>query len=337
MTDQRRSVSDSPAPSTALPEAVLFDHDGTLVDTEPVWARAKEEVAAEFDAVWTEQDTLACLGQPMSMTVDRLRELGVRLTPEEIVRRLAATGAVAGLCPITESSLGDGIFNGANDDGSGTVSVIELAKAFGAEATAGKGEGDSRIPEGVVRKTDTLTHPNFSMIHSETQLMRYLRKLADKDLALDRSMIPLGSCTMKLNATAKMIPVTWAEFGQLLPFVPLDQAAGTLIIEPTKSEAKYELDRLINAMVSIRQEIAKVESGEWDATDNPLHNAPHTLADICDSDWNRSYDRMLAAYPAPEVHRNKFWPTVNRIDDVYGDRNLICTCPPVEAYAQAAE
>lgn len=92
MTDQRRSVSESPAPSTALPEAVLFDHDGTLVDTEPVWARAKEEVAAEFDAVWTEQDTLACLGQPMSMTVDRLRELGVRLTPEEIVRRLVATG-----------------------------------------------------------------------------------------------------------------------------------------------------------------------------------------------------------------------------------------------------
>ena len=110
--------------------------------------------------------------------------------------------------------------------------------------------------------------------------------------------------------------------------------AGTLMIEPTESEAKYELDRFINAMVSIRQEIAKVESGEWDATDNPLHNAPHTLADICDSDWNRSYDRTLAAYPAPEVHRNKFWPTVNRIDDVYGDRNLICSCPSIESYVE---
>ncbi|WP_341210331.1 aminomethyl-transferring glycine dehydrogenase, partial [Alteromonas stellipolaris] len=84
--------------------------------------------------------------------------------------------------------------------------------------------------------------------------------------------------------------------------------AGTLMIEPTESEAKYELDRFVNAMISIRQEIAKVESGEWDATDNPLHNAPHTLADICDNDWNRSYDRNLAAYPVPEVHRNKFWP-----------------------------
>ena len=110
--------------------------------------------------------------------------------------------------------------------------------------------------------------------------------------------------------------------------------AGTLMIEPTESEAKYELDRFINAMISIREEIAKVESGEWDATDNPLHNAPHTLADICDNDWNRSYTRELAAYPAPEVHRNKFWPSVNRIDDVFGDRNLICSCPTIESYLE---
>ncbi|WP_377895592.1 aminomethyl-transferring glycine dehydrogenase [Alteromonas sp. R78001] len=110
--------------------------------------------------------------------------------------------------------------------------------------------------------------------------------------------------------------------------------AGTLMIEPTESEAKYELDRFVNAMISIRQEIAKVESGEWDATDNPLHNAPHTLADICDNDWNRSYDRNLAAYPVPEVHRNKFWPSVNRIDDVFGDRNLICSCPSIESYIE---
>ncbi|NMH59161.1 aminomethyl-transferring glycine dehydrogenase [Alteromonas ponticola] len=110
--------------------------------------------------------------------------------------------------------------------------------------------------------------------------------------------------------------------------------AGTLMIEPTESEAKYELDRFINALISIRKEIAKVESGEWDATDNPLHNAPHTLADICDNDWNRSYDRTLAAYPVPEVARNKFWPSVNRIDDVFGDRNLMCSCPAIESYIE---
>ncbi|MBE1299257.1 MAG: aminomethyl-transferring glycine dehydrogenase [Alteromonadaceae bacterium] len=110
--------------------------------------------------------------------------------------------------------------------------------------------------------------------------------------------------------------------------------AGTLMIEPTESEAKAELDRFCDAMISIREEIAKVESGEWDAQDNPLANAPHTLADICDTEWNRSYDRHLAAYPVPEVARNKFWPTVNRIDDVYGDRNLICSCPTVDTYRE---
>lgn len=113
--------------------------------------------------------------------------------------------------------------------------------------------------------------------------------------------------------------------------------AGTLMIEPTESEAKVELDRFIEAMVSIRQEIAKVESGEWDAIDNPLHNAPHTLDDICDSDWNRSYDRQLAAYPVAAVARNKFWPSVNRIDDVWGDRNLVCSCPDLDSYREISE
>lgn len=113
--------------------------------------------------------------------------------------------------------------------------------------------------------------------------------------------------------------------------------AGTLMIEPTESEAKVELDRFIEAMVCIREEVAKVESGEWDAIDNPLHNAPHTLADICDSNWNRSYDRQLAAYPVETVAKDKFWPTVNRIDDVYGDRNLICACPDLDSYRDFAE
>lgn len=110
--------------------------------------------------------------------------------------------------------------------------------------------------------------------------------------------------------------------------------AGTLMIEPTESEAKAELDRFIEAMICIREEISKVESGEWDSTDNPLHNAPHTLDDICDADWNRSYDRKLAAYPVEAVARNKFWPSVNRIDDVWGDRNLVCSCPDIESYRE---
>ncbi|ABG42092.1 glycine dehydrogenase [Paraglaciecola sp. T6c] len=110
--------------------------------------------------------------------------------------------------------------------------------------------------------------------------------------------------------------------------------AGTLMIEPTESEAKVELDRFIEAMVCIRAEAAKVESGEWSATDNPLYNAPHTLDDICDANWDRSYDRHTAAYPVASVAKNKFWPSVNRIDDVFGDRNLICSCPSIESYIE---
>jgi len=85
-------------------------------------------------------------------------------------------------------------------------------------------------------------------------------------------------------------------------------------------------------MVCIRDEVRKVESGEWSLENNPLHNAPHTLADITDDNWNRAYSIADAVFPVPSVAVDKFWPTVNRIDDVYGDRNLICSCPPVESY-----
>ncbi len=109
--------------------------------------------------------------------------------------------------------------------------------------------------------------------------------------------------------------------------------AGTLMIEPTESESKYELDRFINAMIAIRGEIARVESGEWPADNNPLHNAPHTMADIMDVEFDsRPYSRELAVFPSEAVKANKFWPTVNRIDDVYGDRNLFCACVPMSEY-----
>lgn len=108
--------------------------------------------------------------------------------------------------------------------------------------------------------------------------------------------------------------------------------AGTLMIEPTESESKVELDKFITAMTSIRNEIARVEAGEWTADNNPLHFAPHTMEDIFDPSWNRPYERQYAAFPAQYVAENKFWPTVTRIDDVYGDRNLMCACPSPEDY-----
>jgi glycine dehydrogenase len=108
--------------------------------------------------------------------------------------------------------------------------------------------------------------------------------------------------------------------------------AGTLMIEPTESEPLDELDRFVDAMIAIRAEAAKVESGEWNVEDNPLRNAPHTAKSVI-GEWNKPYSRELAAYPVVGQHRNKYWPIVRRIDSVYGDRNLVCSCPPPEAFA----
>ena len=109
--------------------------------------------------------------------------------------------------------------------------------------------------------------------------------------------------------------------------------AGTIMVEPTESESKSELDRFIEALIAIRAEIRQIENGEWTADNNPLKNAPHSQADVIDGEWKHPYSREQAVFPLPWVAANKFWPSVNRIDDVYGDRNLNCACPPMENYA----
>ena len=113
--------------------------------------------------------------------------------------------------------------------------------------------------------------------------------------------------------------------------------AGTLMIEPTESEPKAELDRFCDAMLAIRAEVAAIGEGRTDRADNPLKNAPHTAAEVMGETWQHSYTRTEAAFPLPWVRANKYWPPVKRVDNVYGDRNLICTCAPLEAYAMAAE
>ncbi|MGB1205940.1 MAG: aminomethyl-transferring glycine dehydrogenase [Chitinophagales bacterium] len=110
--------------------------------------------------------------------------------------------------------------------------------------------------------------------------------------------------------------------------------AGTMMIEPTESEDLAEIERFIAAMISIRQEIRDVELGISDNKNNVLTNAPHTLAMLMQNDWPFSYEREQAAFPLPYLRDNKFWPSVARVDNTYGDRNLICTCPPVEAYSE---
>jgi glycine dehydrogenase len=112
--------------------------------------------------------------------------------------------------------------------------------------------------------------------------------------------------------------------------------AGTVMVEPTESEGIAELDRFCDAMLSIRTEIAEIENEEVDAANNVMKNAPHTQYMICGDDWNFPYSRSKAGFPLPFVSDNKFWPTVRRVDDAYGDRNLVCTCEPIESYMEEA-
>lgn len=112
---------------------------------------------------------------------------------------------------------------------------------------------------------------------------------------------------------------------------------GTLMVEPTESESLYELDRFCTAMISIRAEIAELEKGISDPKDNLLKNAPHTALMAAGDDWDRPYSRERAVFPAPWTRDSKFWPYVRRVDNAHGDRNLVCACPPLEAYAREEE
>ncbi len=112
---------------------------------------------------------------------------------------------------------------------------------------------------------------------------------------------------------------------------------GTLMVEPTESEGRAEIDRFCDAMIAIRAEIAAIAGGTLDRADNPLKHAPHTVGEVAGETWPHAYPREQAAFPLPFVRAAKYWPPVKRVDNVYGDRNLVCTCAPLEAYAQAAE
>jgi glycine dehydrogenase len=109
---------------------------------------------------------------------------------------------------------------------------------------------------------------------------------------------------------------------------------GTLMVEPTESESKQELDRFCDAMLTIYEEIQAIARGDMDRHDNPLKNAPHTAAVVTQDEWTHPYTRQQASYPAAWLKHAKFWPPVGRIDNYHGDRNLFCTCPPMEAFEE---
>ncbi len=135
------------------------------------------------------------------------------------------------------------------------------------------------------------------------------------------------------DITAEDIAKRLIDYGFHAPTMSFP-VAGTLMVEPTESESKRELDRFIAAMVAIREEIARVERGELKAEESPLRHAPHTVLDLADEHWNRKYTRTEGCFPGGQSALDKYFSPVNRVDNVYGDRHVVCTCPPVEEYSR---
>jgi len=135
----------------------------------------------------------------------------------------------------------------------------------------------------------------------------------------------------ELNVSEEDISKRLIDYGFHAPTMSFP-VPGTLMIEPTESESKEEIDRFVTAMISIHEEIEKVRNGKYDQDDNPIKNAPHTIEEISSDNWTHSYSRTEAAFPHSYLYNNKYWAPVARIDNVYGDRNLFCVCPPIEEY-----
>ncbi|MFM8971598.1 MAG: glycine dehydrogenase (aminomethyl-transferring), partial [Actinomycetota bacterium] len=151
-------------------------------------------------------------------------------------------------------------------------------------------------------------------------------------LVAHECIIDLRTITAETGVTVDDVAKRLIDFGFHAPTMSFP-VAGTLMVEPTESEDRAEIDRFIEAMIAIRGEIDRVAAGDWPKGDNPLARAPHTAADVTADDWDRAYGREAAAYPVPAVRARKYWPPVSRIDGAYGDRNVFCSCPPVSAFA----
>jgi len=153
-------------------------------------------------------------------------------------------------------------------------------------------------------------------------------------LVAHECIVDLRPITRETGVTVDDVAKRLIDYGFHAPTMSFP-VAGTLMIEPTESEDLAELDRFCDAMILIKAEIDRLAAGEWPADDNPLRNAPHPATMITGT-WDRPYSRDLAAYPVPSLRVGKYWPPVRRIQGAYGDRNLVCACPPVEAYGVAA-
>ena len=147
-------------------------------------------------------------------------------------------------------------------------------------------------------------------------------------------IIDLRPIKKELNISEVDIAKRLIDYGFHAPTMSFP-VPGTLMIEPTESESKEEIDRFITALISIHKEVEKIRNGNYDKEDNPLKNAPHTIEEVSANEWNHKYSRTEAAFPHSYLYNNKYWPPVARIDNVYGDKNLFCVCPPINEYEEA--
>ena len=156
------------------------------------------------------------------------------------------------------------------------------------------------------------------------------------DLVAHECIIDLRAIREQTGVTVDDVAKRLIDFGFHAPTMSFP-VPGTLMIEPTESEPRQELDRFVRAMIAIRGEIDAIARGEMAHEDSPLAHAPHTAAVLAQATWDRPYSRMQAVFPNDDVRGHKYWPPVGRIDNVWGDRNLMCSCPPIEAWEDAAE
>jgi glycine dehydrogenase len=186
------------------------------------------------------------------------------------------------------------------------------------------GAGLTRATEVAILSANYLAHqlaPHYPVLYKGAN-----------GLVAHECIIDLRPITKDTGVTVDDVAKRLMDYGFHAPTMSFP-VAGTLMIEPTESEDLGELDRFVEAMVAIRDEIARVEAGEWPLDDNPLRNAPHTADDVATDAWRHAYPRDLAAFPVARLRRDKYWPPVGRIDGAYGDRNVMCSCPPLEEYA----
>ena len=185
-------------------------------------------------------------------------------------------------------------------------------------------------PDGLRRATE-LAILNANYVAARLDSAYPVLYTGDHDRVAHECILDLRPITQATGVTVDDVAKRLIDFGFHAPTMSFP-VAGTLMVEPTESESLAELDRFVDAMLAIRAEISQIERGELARDDSALANAPHTAEDVLAADWDRPYTREQAAYPLPSVRSGKYWPPVSRIDGGYGDRNLVCACPPPEAF-----